>query len=115
MDRFKAEAPLRLSLADADLLARRGLFDGSARSIAAVAQECLHLDPDTTTVAEAFDLLSCDTAPTEWDEGMPVDGALADRYIVAFAIRFNWPPDVTRRQSLRDLRMLAEALAEAGQ
>lgn len=32
--------------------------------------------------------------------------------IVWCATRFGWPPDVVRRQSMRDMRMLAAALTQ---
>lgn len=63
------------------------------------------------TLAHAVGLLAANDLPESYRDGMPMDGGrTADRYVISCALRFNWPPHVTRRQTLRDLRIIFEAL-----
>lgn len=53
-----------------------------------------------------------DDLPDQYTDGLPDEGGRwTDRHLVIFARPpFCWPPDVVRRQTLRDLRLLSEAL-----
>lgn len=110
---------LDLTLGDVELLG-----GSSARAIRALLVDRLAVvhgrekaEQQANTMTSS-DILAAvkndDDLPRTYRDGMPVSGGrFGDPYVVAFAMRFNWPPDVTRRQSLRDLRMLAEALEGA--
>lgn len=50
-----------------------------------------------------------DDLPSEYDNGIPADGRPHDQWVVWCAYRFRWPPDVTERQTYRNLKMLNEA------
>lgn len=56
-----------------------------------------------------------DDLPTEFADGIPVTGGSHfDFYLVAFSKPpWCWPPDVTRRQRLRDLDLLLDAMEDA--
>lgn len=48
--------------------------------------------------------------PEQYADGMvAAGGRTADRYVVACAEAYHWPPSVTRAQKLRDLRLISEA------
>lgn len=51
--------------------------------------------------------------PSMFDGYLPdIGGRTADQYVCLFAgPPWGWPPDVTRRQRLRDLRLLADAFS----
>lgn len=55
-----------------------------------------------------------DNRPTEYQDGIPcVGGRTADQFVVMFGKPpWCWPPDVTLRQSLRHLLVLAESIDE---
>lgn len=53
---------------------------------------------------------STENLPVTYEDGVPIyGGRTADRYVVACAEAYHWPPTVTRAQKLRDLRLLGEA------
>lgn len=64
------------------------------------------------TVGDVGELFAdCDDdLPTEYDNRLPVESPRLehDRWVVWGASR-GWPPDVTERQTMRNLRLLADA------
>lgn len=63
------------------------------------------------TVSEATRAIAAEESlPESYVDGLPKDGGrMVDRYVVAFAKRFSWPPSVTRQQTLRDLHLISES------
>lgn len=75
----------------------------------------LDRDADAVTLGDLEALVAPfdgDDLPTEFADGIPVDGRPMDPWIVWAAFKFGWPPDVTRRQTLRDLRLLNESIPD---
>lgn len=62
------------------------------------------------SVSEAAEAVATADLPAYYEGGLPVGGRTADVFVVACAKAFQWPPDVTRRQTLRDLRLVLDSL-----
>lgn len=61
-----------------------------------------------------LDIFDCffegeDDFPGTWINGMPKRGRSGDALVVWAARQHNWPPDVTRRQTLRDLALVQQS------
>lgn len=88
-----------------DAFALASALFGPAGAVAA-----RHQSPDVSTWIEAVE----DDLPDAFRECIPtLGGESFDAYIVAFADPegFGWPPDVTRRQRVRDLALLQAAFS----
>lgn len=85
---------------------------GHARAV--LALEMTNREVDALPLGELgqlFQSVDGDDLPNEFEDGMPVDGERLrhDRWVVWAAYSFRWPPDVTERQTERNLQLLAAA------
>lgn len=84
----------------------------SPRGLAAIASALI--GADASTLSPTALRVVGDDRPVEYVDGLPSAGGwTADRFVVMFGRPpWCWPPDVTRRQTLRDLLVLAESFDE---
>ena len=90
---------------------------GTPRFVAAIATTILARDrplDEATAEVRAMHMrdlvIVADDLPDYYAEGRPQGGRPLDAYVVAFSREpFCWPPDVVRRQSLRDLLLVSHS------
>lgn len=85
--------------------------DASATDRRRLLEELGFNNPGALTLNGLIDALDPSrTLPDMFEDGLPTAGGRgSDRWVVACAKRFNWPPTVTRAQTLRDLHLLFAA------
>lgn len=72
--------------------------------------EVAEVEAKALTVSDPKASIPTDDMPDYYENSMPKGGRSLDSYICAFGLPpFHWPPDVTRRQTFRDLHMISEA------
>jgi hypothetical protein len=88
---------------------------GTPKLVAALLRQA-GADPDQVRWADVRLVDVGDDLPDTFTDGIPTTGGRAlDAYLVAFSKPpFCWPPDVIRRQTLRDLNLILAAWEASG-